>query len=88
MQSRTLLRTVSSLSALTVALAITAAARHRISAFGFPSVFGVRLSDLPALLLALAASARVYCAFVFDREILDGLARADRRGTSVFRGIA
>ncbi len=39
----------------------------------------LRLHDHAALARALAASARVYCAFVFDREILDGLARADRR---------
>ncbi len=40
----------------------------------------LRIDDHAALYSALKASRRVYCAFVFDREILDALpSRADRR---------
>ena len=39
----------------------------------------LRLSDHAALAAALAAHDRVYCAFVFDTEILDPLRRRDRR---------
>ena len=39
----------------------------------------LRLDDHPALHLALRQCRRVYCAFVFDRDILDPLPRADRR---------
>ena len=40
----------------------------------------LRLDDHAALYRALKASRRVYCAFVYDREILDALpSRADRR---------
>ena len=44
---------------------ITAAAGHPISAFGFPSVFGFRFSDLPLLLIALAACACLTGCFGF-----------------------
>jgi deoxyribodipyrimidine photo-lyase len=40
----------------------------------------LRIHDNAAIAHALAACARLYCAFVFDREILDALAsKADRR---------
>ena len=40
----------------------------------------LRIADHAALYHALKAARRVYCAFVFDREILDALpSRADRR---------
>ena len=39
----------------------------------------LRADDNAALCLALKSCRRVYCAFVFDREILDRLPRADRR---------
>jgi len=39
----------------------------------------LRLHDHAALAAALAAHERVYCAFVFDTEILDSLPRRDRR---------
>ena len=39
----------------------------------------LRTDDNAALCLALKSCRRVYCAFVFDREILDPLPRADRR---------
>ena len=39
----------------------------------------LRLFDHAALHHALACSARVYCAFIFDRAILDALPAADRR---------
>ena len=39
----------------------------------------LRIDDNAALQLALASCRRVYCAFIFDRDILDSLARADRR---------
>ena len=39
----------------------------------------LRTDDNAALHLALRSCQKVYCAFVFDREILDTLARADRR---------
>ncbi|MEO7152506.1 MAG: deoxyribodipyrimidine photo-lyase [Burkholderiaceae bacterium] len=39
----------------------------------------LRISDHAALFHALKAARRVWCAFVYDREILDPLPRADRR---------
>ncbi len=39
----------------------------------------LRVHDHAALSLALQQCQRVYCAFVFDRDILDPLPRADRR---------
>lgn len=39
----------------------------------------LRVDDHAALYHALRAARRVWCAFVFDREILDPLPRADRR---------
>jgi deoxyribodipyrimidine photo-lyase len=39
----------------------------------------LRLDDHPALHQALRQCRHVYCAFVFDRDILDPLPRADRR---------
>jgi len=39
----------------------------------------LRVDDHPALHRALQQCRRVYCAFVFDRDILDPLPRADRR---------
>ncbi|MEO7938538.1 MAG: deoxyribodipyrimidine photo-lyase [Burkholderiaceae bacterium] len=39
----------------------------------------LRIDDNAALQLALASCRQVYCAFIFDRDILDPLARADRR---------
>ncbi len=39
----------------------------------------LRIDDNAALLLALKSCRKVHCAFVFDREILDLLPRADRR---------
>ncbi len=39
----------------------------------------LRVDDHAALQLALRQCRRVYCAFVFDREILDPLPRVDRR---------
>jgi deoxyribodipyrimidine photo-lyase len=39
----------------------------------------LRLADNAALAQALARCAKVHCLFVFDREILDPLARPDRR---------
>jgi deoxyribodipyrimidine photo-lyase len=39
----------------------------------------LRVDDHAALHLALQQCRRVYCAFVFDRDILDPLPRADRR---------
>ena len=39
----------------------------------------LRIEDNTALYQALRACQRVYCAFVFDRDILDPLPRADRR---------
>ena len=39
----------------------------------------LRTDDHPALQLALQQSRHVYCAFVFDSDILDPLPRADRR---------
>jgi deoxyribodipyrimidine photo-lyase len=39
----------------------------------------LRLDDHPALHQALRQCQRVYCAFIFDRDILDPLPRADRR---------
>ena len=39
----------------------------------------LRLDDNAALYHALRSARQVWCAFVFDREILDPLPRADRR---------
>ena len=39
----------------------------------------LRLTDNAALCLALKSCRQLHCAFVFDRELLDPLARADRR---------
>jgi deoxyribodipyrimidine photo-lyase len=39
----------------------------------------LRVDDHPALYLALQQCRHVHCAFVFDRDILDPLPRADRR---------
>ncbi len=39
----------------------------------------LRISDNAALSAAMQRCTRVYCVFVFDRAILDGLPRADRR---------
>jgi len=39
----------------------------------------LRADDHAALFHALKAARQVWCAFIFDREILDGLPRADRR---------
>jgi deoxyribodipyrimidine photo-lyase len=39
----------------------------------------LRDTDNAGLYYALTSASRVYCAFVFDRTILEGLARADRR---------
>jgi len=39
----------------------------------------LRVDDHPALHQALQQCRRVYCAFIFDRDILDPLPRADRR---------
>ena len=39
----------------------------------------LRCDDHAALYHALRAARQVWCVFVFDREILDGLPRADRR---------
>jgi deoxyribodipyrimidine photo-lyase len=47
----------------------------------------LRLQDHAALSSALAGSARVYCVFVFDCEILDGLARADRRVEFIWHSV-
>ena len=43
----------------------------------------LRVDDHAALQLALRLCRRVYCAFVFDREILDPLPRTDRRVNQV-----
>jgi deoxyribodipyrimidine photo-lyase len=48
----------------------------------------LRLDDNAALGRALAAHARVFCAFVFDTEILDALAaRADRRVDFIWQSV-
>lgn len=48
----------------------------------------LRAHDHAALAHALAAFGRVYCAFIFDREILDGLeTRADRRVEFILRSV-
>ena len=47
----------------------------------------LRAHDHAALARALAAAGRVYCAFVFDREILDGLARRDRRVEFIWHSV-
>ncbi len=49
----------------------------------------LRLSDHAALYRALKGARRVYCAFVFDREILDALpARSDRRVEFIHGSVA
>ena len=47
----------------------------------------LRVHDHAALARALAAARRVYCVFVFDREILDGLARQDRRVEFIWHSV-
>lgn len=47
----------------------------------------LRVHDHAALCRALSASRRVYCVFVFDREILDGLRRADRRVEFIWHSV-
>ncbi len=47
----------------------------------------LRAYDHAALARALAAGRRVYCVFVFDREILDGLARRDRRVEFIWHSV-
>jgi deoxyribodipyrimidine photo-lyase len=47
----------------------------------------LRLHDHAALSRALAVSRRVYCVFVFDREILDGLERVDRRVEFIWHSV-
>ncbi|MEO5771400.1 MAG: deoxyribodipyrimidine photo-lyase, partial [Burkholderiaceae bacterium] len=39
----------------------------------------LRADDNAALYHALCAARRVWCAFIFDRDILDALPRTDRR---------
>ena len=46
----------------------------------------LRATDHAALARALAAARRVYCAFVFDREILDALPRQDDRRVEFIHG--
>jgi len=48
----------------------------------------LRTTDHAALHHALRDFGRVYCAFVFDREILDPLPRQDRRVEFILRGVA
>lgn len=43
--------------------------------------------DHAALARALASGRRVYCAFIFDRDILDGLPAADRRVDFIHRAV-
>jgi deoxyribodipyrimidine photo-lyase len=45
----------------------------------------LRAADNAALSQALESAGAVHCAFVFDRAILDGLPRADRRPGRGFR---
>jgi len=47
----------------------------------------LRAHDHAALARALAAADRVFCAFVFDRAILDGLARRDRRVEFIWHSV-
>ena len=47
----------------------------------------LRAHDHAAMAGALAAARRVYCVFVFDREILDALARCDRRVEFIWRSV-
>ena len=48
----------------------------------------LRDTDNAGLYYALASSRQVFCAFVFDREILEGLpARADRRVEFIWRSV-
>ncbi len=48
----------------------------------------LRSFDHAALHHALRTSARVYCAFIYDRDILDSLGRADRRVEFIHASIA
>jgi deoxyribodipyrimidine photo-lyase len=48
----------------------------------------LRADDHAALFHALKAARRVWCAFVFDSEILDALPRADRRVEFIVQSIA
>ena len=47
----------------------------------------LRSEDHAALHHALKAARQVWCAFVFDREILDALPRADRRVEFILQGV-
>jgi deoxyribodipyrimidine photo-lyase len=47
----------------------------------------LRIHDHAALHAALSASRRVYCAFVFDRDILDVLPKADRRVEFIWHSV-
>ncbi len=47
----------------------------------------LRAHDHAALARALAAAGRVHCVFVFDRDILDGLARHDRRVEFIWHSV-
>jgi deoxyribodipyrimidine photo-lyase len=48
----------------------------------------LRASDQAALFHALKAARRVWCAFVFDRDLLDPLPRADRRVEFILQSVA
>ena len=47
----------------------------------------LRASDQAALFHALKAARRVWCAFVFDRDLLDPLPRADRRVEFILQSV-
>ena len=47
----------------------------------------LRAHDHAALARALAAAGRVFCAFVFDRAILDALPRRDRRVEFIWHSV-
>src|SRR5678815_2106378 len=47
----------------------------------------LRLDDQAALFHALKAARRVWCAFVFDRALLDPLPRADRRVEFILQSV-
>jgi deoxyribodipyrimidine photo-lyase len=47
----------------------------------------LRLDDNAGLYHALCSGKRVFCAFVFDREILDGLPSADRRVEFIWESV-
>ena len=47
----------------------------------------LRTSDQAALFHALKAARRVWCAFVFDRDLLDPLPRADRRVEFILQSV-